>query len=189
MLRDAEHRFGTDRPERTRWIVDELARTPAGTTAELHRWVRDVDLTGRLAEIRCPTLVVTGEHDVLTDLNDADLFVQRIPDVRLYVLRGHPHNVGYTEPRLVAGIVRRFLDEVTQRGDRAASDTDARPPLSAEQAHAVAQVAGLDLPPDRLATLTQTLSSFLTQSERLRAIELDDHEPPVITYDEGQARA
>jgi pimeloyl-ACP methyl ester carboxylesterase len=188
LLRDAERRFGADRPERTRWIVDELARTPADVTAELHRWVRGVDLTERLAEIGCPTLVVTGEHDSLTDLHDADLFVQRIPDVRLCVLRGRPHNIAYTEPRLVASIVRQFVDEVTRRAAEASGEVTTRLPVSAEQVRSVAQLAAIDLPPDRLATLTSTLSEFLARSESLHAIEPGDHEPPVITYDR-QARA
>ena len=61
-------------------------------------------------------MIVTGEHDTLTDLSDAGLMQREIPDSRLHVIDGHPHNVGYTHPRLVAGIVRQFLDEVIDGG-------------------------------------------------------------------------
>ncbi|MDQ3548852.1 MAG: alpha/beta hydrolase [Chloroflexota bacterium] len=110
---DTERRFGLEHPARTDWIVNEILRTPVETIAELHRWVVTVDVTGALHNITCPTLIVTGEHDTLTDLSDADLMQRAILNARLHVIKGHPHNVGYTHPRLVAGIVRQFLDDVT----------------------------------------------------------------------------
>ena len=110
---DTERRFGLEHPARTDWIVNEILRTPVETIAELHRWVVNVDVTGELHNITCPTLILTGEHDTLTDLSDADLMQREIPNARLYVIEGHPHNVGYTHPRLVAEIVRQFLNDVT----------------------------------------------------------------------------
>ncbi len=111
---DMERRFGLDHPARTDWIIDEILRTPVETIAALHRWVVTVDLRDELRQITCPTLIVTGEHDTLTDLSDAGLMQRKIPNSRLHVIEGHPHNVGYTNPRLVAGIVRRFLDSVIE---------------------------------------------------------------------------
>lgn len=113
---DIERRFGLEHPARTEWIIGEILRTPVETIAELHRWVVTVDLTGELSRINCPTLIVTGERDTLTDLSDAGLMQREIPNARLHVIADHPHNVGYTHPRLVAGIVRRFLDEVVDGG-------------------------------------------------------------------------
>ncbi len=113
---DTERRFGLEHPARTDWIVNEILRTPVQTIADLHRWVVSVDLTGELSGISCPTLIVTGERDTLTDLNDAGLMERNIPDARLHIIEGHPHNVGYTHPRLVAGIVRQFLDELPDEG-------------------------------------------------------------------------
>jgi pimeloyl-ACP methyl ester carboxylesterase len=110
---DIERRFGLGHPERTDWIINEILRTPVTTIASLHRWVVTVDLIGELPQIKCPTLIVTGEHDTLTDLGDAGLMQRDIPNARLHVIEGHPHNVGYTHPRLVAGIVRGFLEDVS----------------------------------------------------------------------------
>lgn len=110
---DTERRFGTSHPGRTSWIISEILRTPVQTIAELHRWVVGVDLTADLPRIACPTMIVAGERDTLTDLSDARLMQQHIPDARLQVIEGHPHNVGYTHPHLVAAIVRRFLDEIS----------------------------------------------------------------------------
>lgn len=112
MMGDLERRFGCDNPARAEWIVNQLARTPAATTAELHRWVRTVDLVPHLGCIGCPALIVTGECDTLTDLDDAGIMVRSIPRARLEVVRGLPHNIAYTHPRLVATLVRSFLDDL-----------------------------------------------------------------------------
>lgn len=109
---DTERRFGFSNPERTDWIINEILRTPVQTIEELHRWVVGVDLIDDLSRIGCPAMIITGERDTLTDLSDARLMEQRIPDARLHVIEGYPHNVGYTHPHLVAPIVRRFLDDV-----------------------------------------------------------------------------
>lgn len=111
---DLQRRFGTDDPARTAWIINELERTSGPILAELHRWVHGVDLTDRLPEIVCPTLVVTGEQDTLTDLDDANLLARRIPDARLEVLPDRPHNIAYTHPHEVARLVRSFLDEIAR---------------------------------------------------------------------------
>ena len=57
---------------------------------------------------------------------------------------------------------------------------------------AIAGVVGLELPPDRLATLVQTLSDFLAGFERVRVLDLAAYEPPVLTFEaeaETQAQA
>jgi pimeloyl-ACP methyl ester carboxylesterase len=114
--RDIERRFGRDNPKRTDWIINELCRTPAKTSAELHRWVHTLDLRGDLGRITCPTLVVTGEHDVLTGLDEARFMANQIPNARLKIVHDQPHNVGYTHPHLIAGMVRSFIDEQTVEG-------------------------------------------------------------------------
>ena len=109
--RDIERRFGLDNPTRTAWIIQELCRTPAATSAELHRWVHTVDLRDQISRIGCPALVVTGEHDTLTGLDEARFMAEQIPRARLEIVHNQPHNVGYTHPHLIAGLVREFLDE------------------------------------------------------------------------------
>ncbi len=112
---DLERRFGSGNQARTDWIINEILRTPTKTIEELHRWVVGVDLIDALPEIRCPALIVTGGLDTLTDLDGARLMEQGIPDARMHVIEGYPHNVGYTHPHLVAPVVRRFLDDVCGR--------------------------------------------------------------------------
>lgn len=109
LWRDAERRFGLDTPARTEWIIKEMSRTSGAISAELHRWVHTVNLIDRLPEISCPTLVVTGEHDTLTSIEDADIFTERIPNVRQEIVKGLPHNIAYTHPHEIASIVKRFI--------------------------------------------------------------------------------
>lgn len=110
--RDSVRRFGTDNLERTGWIIDELCRTGAAESAAMHRWVHGVNLIDRLPEISCPALIVTGERDTLTDLDDASILADRIPDSRKVILPDRPHNIAYTHPREVAMAVRAFLDDI-----------------------------------------------------------------------------
>lgn len=110
--RDSERRFGTDHPARTKWIIDELCRTPAAESAAMHRWIHGVSLIDDLGKIACPALIVTGERDTLTDLNDASIMAERIPNSRVQILPDRPHNIAYTHPAEVAAVVRSFLDEI-----------------------------------------------------------------------------
>jgi 3-oxoadipate enol-lactonase len=112
MARDSERRFGTDNPARANWILDELARTGAAESLAMHKWVHTVSLIDDLHKIKCPALIVTGEHDTLTDLNDAQIMADRIPNSRVEILRDRPHNIAYTHPKETATVVRRFLDQV-----------------------------------------------------------------------------
>lgn len=117
LRRDSERRFGTDNPARTKWIIDELCRTGADESAAMHRWVHGVNLIDRLGEISCPALIVTGARDTLTDLDDASILADRIPNSRKVILPDMPHNIAYTHPREVATAVRRFLDDIEATED------------------------------------------------------------------------
>lgn len=175
---DIPRRFGTDVPERTEWIISELERTPAEVTAALHRWVVDIDLVAELPKIDCPTLVLTGELDTLTSVDDAQLMAREIPNARLRILAGYPHNVAYTQPALIVPIVRRFLDEQELGAQH----------ISVQRARVASELAGLDPPPERVAQLATTLSRFLAGAEQLHRLEIGDYEPPVITVD-AEARS
>lgn len=110
--RDSVRRFGTEWPERTEWIINELCRTSAAESAILHRWIRTVNLLDEISTIRCPTLIVTGEADTLTSTSDASMMHDRIPNSRISILPGLPHNIAYTHPHEIAALVRGFIDEI-----------------------------------------------------------------------------
>lgn len=188
---DIETRFGLDHPERTDWIISEIKRTPPETIAALHRWVVGVDLREEIGRIQCPALIVTGEHDTLTDASDAGVMADRIPNARVHIIDGHPHNVGYTHPTLVAGIVRRFIDDIEDGGDAARPAADGGylatvrgRTVTTNEARTVSDVLGLTLPEDRARQLAGTLSAFLDQQERLRRSGvMAEHEPAVLAFE------
>jgi pimeloyl-ACP methyl ester carboxylesterase len=49
------------------------------------------DFRDRLSEIRCPTLIVHGEDDMLVPVADAHEFQRLIPDSRLLILDDTGH--------------------------------------------------------------------------------------------------
>jgi pimeloyl-ACP methyl ester carboxylesterase len=65
-----------------------------------------------LRRIEQPTFVIRGEHDGFVSQRWAEEAAALPPRGRLRVVAREPHAVHYTRPRLVAGLVRRFLQEV-----------------------------------------------------------------------------
>jgi pimeloyl-ACP methyl ester carboxylesterase len=192
---DIARRFGEGHPTRTDWIIDEIRRTPPETIAALHRWVCTVDLSEQITGIRCPALIVTGEHDTLTDLSDAGLMAERIPSSQIHVIKAHPHNVGYTHPMLVGTIVRRFVD--TLPGSQQATEHEKSgaylgategSAVTTDEARSAGALTGLFLPEERARQLAGTLSGFLEQQQRLRAVNVADYEPTVMTFESEQTR-
>ena len=62
------------------------------------------------------------------------------------------------------------------------------PRLAREDVRATARLVGLDLLDDRLDQLVGTLSAYLANLDRLRAVDTGDHEPPAITYEREVTR-
>src|SRR4030095_10745524 len=72
------------------------------------------DTSGRLKDIRVPTLIFVGDDDhfVVSDLSHragADILAKGIPNSKLVVLPGERHSYFYTEPEKAHGIMRDFL--------------------------------------------------------------------------------
>lgn len=67
------------------------------------------DVRRRLAEIRCPTLVVAGEQDSTVPRASAELLHRRIPGARLVVVPGSGHATPYDRPELFNRLVLEFI--------------------------------------------------------------------------------
>ncbi len=63
----------------------------------------------RLPSIKSPTLLVTGDEDVITPPQNSRIIIGRIPDARLVVLHGGGHGVQYQYPAAFAEVVLDFL--------------------------------------------------------------------------------
>lgn len=76
----------------------------------------DDDLTGELADVRTPTLVIWGSEDRLIDISVAHLLHERIRDARLVLLHDVGHCPQYEVPDRTADLLARFVaDHSTQR--------------------------------------------------------------------------
>jgi 3-oxoadipate enol-lactonase len=70
---------------------------------------RDHDVTERLANIRCPTLVAAGRYDGIAPLANSEAIVNRIPGAQLRVYEGG-HLFFAQDPRALSEILE-FLDD------------------------------------------------------------------------------
>lgn len=72
--------------------------------------MREYDLTGRLGEIACPTLVVVGRHDWRTPVQASQTIADGIPGAELVVFEESGHSPQLEEPEKFQSVVRDFLD-------------------------------------------------------------------------------
>jgi pimeloyl-ACP methyl ester carboxylesterase len=66
------------------------------------------DISDRLADIRCPTLIVWGEHDARASRGPQ--MAAAIPDSTLVEIEGAGHHVAVEAPEATTDAVERFLD-------------------------------------------------------------------------------
>jgi pimeloyl-ACP methyl ester carboxylesterase len=85
-------------------IIDETkkiiaATSPTGICGALLAMAGRTDTTEALAKIKIPTLIMVGEHDVLTPPAVSRMMSEKIPHSQLHVIQnaGHMSNVENTE--------------------------------------------------------------------------------------------
>lgn len=67
------------------------------------------DIRSRLGEIKTPTLVVVGRHDLICPVEDSVEISEGIPNSELVVFEGSGHNPPADEPEAFQGAVDKFL--------------------------------------------------------------------------------
>ncbi len=70
------------------------------------------DLRYELADVRAPTLVITGSQDMLTPFGDAEELAEMIPGARLRELRGAAHGLMVEQPNAFNNAILDFLRDV-----------------------------------------------------------------------------
>jgi pimeloyl-ACP methyl ester carboxylesterase len=78
------------------------------------RAILHYDFRDRLTEIRCPTLIIWGEDDMLVPNRDAGEFERLIPDSRKVVLEDTGHVAMIERPQTVNDLLVEFLNEVRE---------------------------------------------------------------------------
>jgi 3-oxoadipate enol-lactonase len=72
------------------------------------------DVSGRLASITAPTLVIHGTEDEMLSVRNAELIAEKIPGARLEILDGVGHLFFWEQPERSAQLVTEFLAGVAQ---------------------------------------------------------------------------
>ena len=78
-----------------------------GDTFALGNSMKNLDFSGRLGELRCPTLILCGEKDS-ANLKSAHFLAEHIPDAELQVLENTGHVVNEESPKVLAERLNDF---------------------------------------------------------------------------------
>ena len=70
------------------------------------------ELRYELADVKAPTLVITGSQDMLTPFGDAEELAEMIPGAKLRELRGAAHGLMVEQPNAFNTAVLEFLKDV-----------------------------------------------------------------------------
>lgn len=108
-------RTSAERPEIVDGFRTMLLRTPAGGYAAGCRAVRDADLRGTDAAIRCPALVVSGAADAVTPPSAGSAMHEAIPGAQMRVVEGASHILPVERPDATADAIRAFLAGLHER--------------------------------------------------------------------------
>jgi pimeloyl-ACP methyl ester carboxylesterase/DNA-binding CsgD family transcriptional regulator len=103
--------FAPDAAAGTRAAISDYQREAATpqTAAALLQLCYRIDVTGDLAAVRAPTLVVHREHDRAAPLAQAELIASSVPGARLEVLDGRSHLPYIGDSAEVVAAMRGFL--------------------------------------------------------------------------------
>ncbi|WP_028755094.1 alpha/beta fold hydrolase [Rhizobium leucaenae] len=108
----------------SRWLTEEFQEKNPEVIARLrqrdaendpdcyaaaYRVLAETDFGGFLDQIRCPTLIATGEDDDGSNPRMARYMHERIPGSELSILPGLRHSILIEAPLIVADLMRRFL--------------------------------------------------------------------------------
>jgi len=95
---------------------EKAAARVAGATFryETHNWafsrnIPNFDVSARLHEIKCPTLIVVGRHDWITPVAASEEIAAGIPNARLEIFENSGHSPQLEENEKFVALVREFL--------------------------------------------------------------------------------
>jgi pimeloyl-ACP methyl ester carboxylesterase len=70
--------------------------------------LQEYDIEGRVADLRIPTLVLSGDQDVVVSTEEARKLARRIPHARFQSVRDAGHLAFVTDALELANRIRRF---------------------------------------------------------------------------------
>jgi 3-oxoadipate enol-lactonase len=101
------------RPDLVDGALQMMRKMSPESVAQVQRGMAErPDSVPDLKTINVPTLIVTGDEDVLTGPPEAELMRQNIPSSELKVIRRAGHYSPWEQPGEAGQLLRRFLDSV-----------------------------------------------------------------------------
>jgi pimeloyl-ACP methyl ester carboxylesterase len=88
---------------------EHLRNNPRSYLEMLDANERRPDIGGRLGEIRCPAIIIVGEHDGRTPLPMAEDLNKAIPNSYLKIIPNCGHFYSYEQPEVVSNAIVAFL--------------------------------------------------------------------------------
>jgi 3-oxoadipate enol-lactonase len=99
------------RPDLVDGVLGMMRKMSAEDIAQVQRGMAErPDSVPTLQTINVPTLVVTGDEDILTGVNEAELIRQHIAGSRLQVIPKAGHFSPWERPEEASLVLRQFLD-------------------------------------------------------------------------------
>jgi pimeloyl-ACP methyl ester carboxylesterase len=99
------------RPDLVEGVLRMMRKmSPEGVAQVQRGMAARPDSVDTLKTINVPTLLLTGEDDILTGVNEAELMRQHIANSQLRVIPKGGHYAPWEQPEEAARILRRFLD-------------------------------------------------------------------------------
>lgn len=101
-----------ERPHVAAGYAEVSLRHPASADILTRQWLAVLghDTHDRLPQIQAPTLVLTGDADVLIPPGNSEILAQRIPGAKLVVVPGGGHQILVERPEACNQEVLTFLD-------------------------------------------------------------------------------
>ena len=101
------------RPDLVEGALRMLRKMSPEDVAQVQRGMAErPDSIETLKTINVPTLLITGDEDILTGVNEAELMRQHISGSRLRVIPKAGHYSPWEQPEEALKLLREFLDEV-----------------------------------------------------------------------------
>jgi pimeloyl-ACP methyl ester carboxylesterase len=110
LLGKTTHRTRPDLVEGALRMMRKMS--PEGVALVQQGMAERPDSVETLKTINVPTLIVTGDEDILTGVADADLMRQNMPGSQMKVIAKAGHYSPWEQPEEVGKLVRQFLDTV-----------------------------------------------------------------------------
>ena len=92
-------------------MLQEYYKLPARVWRETTEGILQEDFPGLLGEIRCPALIIWGDHDKILNKRSQAALAKAIPGSRLVVLKGAGHMLHCEDPEGVASEITGFLEK------------------------------------------------------------------------------